>query len=92
MINLFSARTTDGNSSSKAWNSAYGTFYAFGTFNGCTVKFQWSPDDTNWADISGASLTAAGQVNIEAAGGYVRANVASAGGSTSITAGYVRRA
>lgn len=89
MIKLFDARATDGNSSSKRWIHAYGTLVAYGTFDGCTVKFQWSPDDTNWADVSGASFTAAGQVNFQVAGGYVRAVVSNDGASTSITAGYV---
>lgn len=91
MVTLFAARTTDGNSSSKPWNGGYGTFFVFGTFNGCTVKLQWSPDGTNWADVADASFTAAGQINFEVAGGYVRANVSSAGGSTSITCGYIQR-
>ncbi|MDI1263895.1 MAG: hypothetical protein PS018_11620 [bacterium] len=89
---LFSARTTDGNSSAVDWVGGRGVFAVFGTFNGATVKLQWSPDDgTTWLDVDRlgdtyVTLSAAGSGGFELPPCKLRANLASAGGSTSLTA------
>ena len=63
------------------------TVVAYGTWDTATVQIQLSPDaGTTWIDISGASFTANGSVNIAARRGLTyRAEVSSAGGSTSVT-------
>lgn len=89
---LFSARTTDGNSNAIDWPGGRGVFAVFGTPNGATVKLQWSPDGgTTWLDVDRSgdtyvTLSAAGAGGFELPACKLRANQASSGGSTSLTA------
>lgn len=90
---LFTNRTTDGVSTSKAIPdqvqgepSFSGTLYAYGVFDGATLSAEGSIDDATWATIPAASLTAVGVIRFTFEGKHVRARVAGAGGLTSITA------
>lgn len=59
---------------------------ARGTFNGCTITIEESPDNSNWFSPTGTNtFTAAGAFVIEAPMMYLRASVTNAGGSTSVT-------
>lgn len=83
---LFSARTTDGNSS--AFNHPGGPVLLIvrGTFDGCTVKIQVSDDGTNWVDLQYAAFTAAVATLMELPiNTLIRANVSNDGAGTSIT-------
>lgn len=93
---LFSLRTTDGNSSAVAWAGGRGVFAVVGTFNGATVKLQWSPDaDTGaavptWLDVDASgdtftTKTAAGAGGFELPACQIRAVQSASGGSTSLT-------
>lgn len=83
---LFSARTTDGNSSSVAHPGGPVLLIVRGTFGGATVKIQVSDDGTNWVDLQYAAFTAAIATLMELPiGTLIRANISGAGGSTSIT-------
>lgn len=88
---LFSARTTDGNSSAIDWPGGRGVFAVFGTFNGATSKLQWSPDaGTTYIDVDASgdtyvTKTAAGQGGFELPGCKLRAVQSASGGSTSLT-------
>lgn len=89
---LFALQTTNGNSSAIAWRGGRGVFYAYGTPNGATVKLQWSPDaGTTWLDVDRSgdtfvTFTANGAGGFELPECQIRANLASAGGSTSMNA------
>jgi regulation of enolase protein 1 (concanavalin A-like superfamily) len=83
---LFSARTTDGNSSALDHPGGPVMLIVRGTFNGATVKLQASDDGTNWVDVQYAAFTAALAVLFELPiGSKIRANVSGAGASTSLT-------
>jgi regulation of enolase protein 1 (concanavalin A-like superfamily) len=83
---LFSARTTNGNSSAVAHPGGPALLVVRGTFDGATVKIQVSDDGTNWVDLQYAAFTAAIATLIDLPiGTLIRANVASAGAGTSIT-------
>lgn len=88
---LFSARTTNGNSTAfetpkrKPNSSQRYSAVVYGTFDGCTVKLQASVDDVTYVDIPDASWTAATVVNLEIRVPYIRASVASAGAGTSVS-------
>ena len=83
---LFSARTTNGNSSSVSHPGGPALLVVRGTFDGATVKIQVSDDGTNWVDLQYASFTAATAVIMDLPiNTLIRANVASAGAGTSIT-------
>lgn len=56
MAQLLSNATTNGSSPSLDWTGGTGTFWAWGTFDGASVKLEASPDGTNWFDV-GASVT-----------------------------------
>ena len=63
------------------------TLLVEGTFDGATVKFQISLDNSSFYDVSGAdAITAKTAVNVEFRAKYVRVNVAGGGGSESIDA------
>ena len=54
-----------------------GTLFVAGTFGGGTLKFQASPDGTNWLDIpdqsgNAVSFTAAGMKNLEFGTGGIK--------------------
>lgn len=83
---LFSARTSNGNSSSVSHPGGPVLLIARGTFDGATVKIQVSDDGTNWVDLQYAAFTAAIATLMELPiNTLIRANVASAGAGTSIT-------
>jgi hypothetical protein len=89
---LFSARTTDGNSSAVDWPGGRGVFAVFGTFAGATCKLQWSPDaGTTYIDVDASgdayvTKTAAGQGGFELPAGKLRAAQSGSTGTTSLTA------
>ena len=92
---FFTARTTDGNSTAypMSFPNRKGQLDVYGTFDGCTVTLQYSPDggttyvtarDASYSDIS---FTANGSIAIEAPlGELLRCAVTNDGASTSITA------
>ncbi|WP_439392585.1 hypothetical protein ACRQ5Q_24495 [Bradyrhizobium sp. PMVTL-01] len=87
---LFTARTTDGNSNGADWPGGRGVFAVVGTFNGATVKLQWTPDGTNWLDVDQngdtfVTKTAAGHGGFELPQCQVRAAQSGSGGATSLT-------
>lgn len=56
---------------------------AYGTWNGSTARLQWSPDNSTWIDVDGASKSADGGVTgIPLASGWAR--VAMTGTATSL--------
>lgn len=64
-----------------------GTLHVYGTWDGATASFQTSADGTNWVTPDNGSFTANKAVNVNLAGLVrVRVAIASAGGSTSLTA------
>lgn len=89
MPQLFTAQTTNANSSNADWHGGQGTFFVTGTFAGATVKLQVSFDQgTTWIDIPDASFTSASAVNFNLGKALLRANLAGATGTTSINAGF----
>ncbi len=63
------------------------TLFVNGTFDGATVKFQISVDDTTYFDVSGAdAITAKTLVNVEFRAPFIRINVAGGGGTVAIDA------
>lgn len=63
------------------------TLFVGGTFNGATVKYQISLDDTTYYDVADAdAITAAKVINVEHRARYHRINVAGGGGSEAIDA------
>lgn len=99
-VSLFAARTTDGNSTGVAWsNTGDWWFDAYGTWDGATMKLQYSPDSgTTWVDAadtrgSAVSFTANGGGIVRIPWGHqVRANLSNDGASTSLTAKLTRLA
>ena len=58
------------------------TLFVQGTFNGATVKYQISADDTVFHDVADAdAITAAKVINVEHRARYHRINVSGGGGS-----------
>lgn len=92
-ILLLNAATTDGDKTAAVINypNKRARIYLYGTPDGATAKLQCSPDGTTYVDLddingNAVSFTAAGTTVIEVAvGESLRANVASAGASTSLT-------
>ena len=88
---LFNARTTDGNSdpyeipARKVGASRIFTVHVFGTFNGATVTLEVSYDGSTYIAIPSASWTSASVQNLDIRTRYIRAVIASAGGSTSLS-------
>lgn len=83
---LFSARTTNGNSSALSHPGGPVLLIVRGTFDGATVKIQVSDDGTNWIDLQYAAFTAAVAVLMDLPiNTQIRANVAGAGAGTSVT-------
>ena len=81
---LFSAQATDATSSSYVILEPKGSCAVTGTFDGATVELELSIDGTNF--VSAESLTAAAIKTFNfIKGGYIRAKISSAGGSTAIT-------
>lgn len=91
---LFSARTTDGNGTAVACNfsTQQCQIWAWGTWNGASLKFQFSPDGTAWVDIKDSlgntvTVTADRGFTINVAyNEQIRGVLSSSGGSTSISA------
>jgi hypothetical protein len=84
---LFSARTSNGASSAVTWPGGIGTYYAGGTFGGATVTLEVSFDQGNsWLALGDAALTQQGAVNFQLPNVMLRAVVANATGTTSVTA------
>lgn len=77
---LFSARSTNGQSAVFPSRGVYATVIASGTFSGGTITVQASPDGgTTWVDTN-ATLAAAGLVNFIAGDGIsYRLNLSGAG-------------
>lgn len=86
------ALTTDGNYPASPgyieWHGGSGILHVAGTFDGATVKLQWSIDATTWVDAgSDTSFTASGGGVFTAGEGiYLRVNIANDGASTSVKA------
>lgn len=68
--------------------SIRGTFAVYGTPNGATVKLL-SLIAGHWFDVPTASFTAEGLVTVEVFADAIKANQASSGGSTNLTAVFV---
>ena len=85
---IFSAQTGDGDSAKTfTQGKSRGTITVVcdGTFDGATVKLQFSKDGSVWVDDTDFQWTSAGALNMDIAPNVqVKGNVASAGGSTSI--------
>ena len=63
------------------------TLFVQGTFNGATVKYQISMDNSVFHDVADAdAITAAKVINVEHRAQYHRVNVAGGGGSEAIDA------
>ncbi len=61
------------------------TLFVWGTFDSATVKFQISPDNTNWFDVPNAdAITAVATMNVEFRAPFMRGTVASGLGSEAI--------
>jgi hypothetical protein len=88
---LFSARTTDGNSTAVQWPGGRGVFAVVGTFGSATSKLQWSPDaGTTWLDVDATgdtftTKTAAGAGGFELPACQIRAVQSGSTGPTSLT-------
>jgi hypothetical protein len=84
---LFSAATANSQSTDVGpINGGLYTVFAYGTFDTCTVKAQVSPDGTEWFDLDDATFTAKGAVNLSLPeGAYIRGDLSSVGGSTSVS-------
>ncbi|MCP4992864.1 MAG: hypothetical protein GY934_03615 [Gammaproteobacteria bacterium] len=88
MQNLFSAQTADGSEVSGSLGAGLKTVFCWGTFDSATVKVQLSPDGSEWFDLDDLTFTAKGVVNfMTQIGVQYRANLSSAGGSTSVNLG-----
>ena len=87
MEKLFTAQTDNADSSTVVARGTELTVYAFGTFDTSTVKIQVSPDGgTTWIDKSDVSFTSADYQSLQlAAGVLIRGNLASVGGSSSVS-------
>lgn len=81
---LTDADNGTGPSVARGQKPSFFTFYAWGTFNGATVRLEVSPDGSAWFD-SGIELTLSDVINVEFNALYVRAVVAG-GASPSISA------
>ncbi len=70
------------------WEGGSGTFVVYGTPGGATAKLQAkSPLGSTWVDVPSASFTASGMGTVTLGDGFfVRMNVASSSGSTSLSA------
>ncbi len=85
MQNLFSAQTADGSEVSDSLGAGLKTVFCWGTFDSATVKVQLSPDGLEWFDFSDLTFTAKAAMNFKTQiGVQYRANLSSAGGSTSV--------
>lgn len=96
-IILFSERGTDGNSDAQpVYADGLMEFQAAGTWDGATVKLQFKNVAGAWQDATDTSGNTVSMVSDSAfvvhipVGEEVRANMASAGGSTSVTASLKR--
>ena len=59
------------------------TLFVWGTHGAGTTKLQMSPDNVNWFDVTGASFTANGAINVEFRARWIRA-VVSGGTANSV--------
>lgn len=62
------------------------TLFVYGTFDGATVTFQISPDNSNWFTVTGISITAAAAVNAEFRAQYARCVVSGGGAGVAVDA------
>jgi hypothetical protein len=82
--------TEDGAVESKQVGGGSFELFISGAFDGASVALERSIDNTTWvpvfADTDGTAYaqTTAGAIRFDLAGGYVRANVSSAGDSTDL--------
>ena len=61
------------------------TLFVWGTFDSAIVKFQISPDDSNWFDVPNAdTISADATMNVEFRAPFMRGTLASGLGSESI--------
>lgn len=87
---LFTTQTSNATSGAKAMQGRVATCFAWGTFDTCTVTFQISPDNVEWFDLTDATFTAKGAVNIEVPSSvFVRAEVTSVGAGSSVNALFI---
>ena len=85
---LFSARTTDGDSSAVGWNGGRGALVVNGTWDGATMTLKAADASGNYISLgSDAELTADGIVNFDLPAGFtLRATLSNDGATTSLTA------
>lgn len=83
-LTFFSAQASNGSSASKQSTGEWITVSATGTWDGATLTYEISMDDTTWVAVSDATFTADGIANVQLAPGtYIRATLSSVG-TTSI--------
>jgi len=61
------------------------TLFAYGTWDSATAKLQISPDGTTWMDVTDASFTADGIINVQFNAPFARGVISGGLGSESIT-------
>jgi hypothetical protein len=90
MPQLFTNRTTNGNSTATEWDGGQATVYVHGTFDGAVITLQASFDNgATWIPLDNGVFTIATAVNLNlAARVQLRAVLSSAGAATSLTVGY----
>jgi hypothetical protein len=82
---VFDGQTSNGDSAAYDFPGGVMTLTASGTFNGATVTLLYKPSiDSDFVTVSDLSFTDLGVKNIQLSAGQVKANLASAGGSTDV--------
>ena len=85
-ITFFSAAGDAAPSDAVQFSCDIMTFQFYGTWDGGQAQVEISVDGTNYEAVEDAVFTEDSNVNIEAAPAcYIRANITSVGGSTSLT-------
>lgn len=86
-VTLLTDATADGNGAAADWIGGSGLWVVWGTWNGASVKLQYSPDgEVTWIDVDGAVLTADGGLPMTLLpSDPLRCVISSAGASTSLS-------
>lgn len=81
---LLEAATSNGAGAAYAWAEASATLWTWGTFGGAVLVFEDSANGSDWSTVE--TFTGPGARTVATDRPWLRARVASAGGSTSINA------
>ena len=85
VLDIFTDQTENAESDVIEYHGDLNTIYAFGEFDGATVKLQVSPNRTKWFDLVEATFTEEGEpVNISISAPYIKGVVEDAGDNTNI--------